>query len=287
MQIGEVYGSVGATLAGVSLRTPLREDEQRKIRDLLDEHGVLVIRAQAIDEAQLISFSGQFGELATFHEADKRSATAPEIFRISNVKLDGQSLLKSSDTVSSYFSNITRRWHTDGSYKAVPALATCLYGQEIPDEGGDTLFADMATAYDELPQTMKVRLDGLHMVHNYENNMELTPGHPPMSAQDKSQLPPVTHPVVRNCAGGRKALYLSDNVARYVGGMTIEEGGALLQELLQWSTQSRFVYRHRWRAHDVLVWDNRRVMHTATEYDMKRYRRVMLRTEIKGEEPVK
>jgi alpha-ketoglutarate-dependent taurine dioxygenase len=96
----------------------------------------------------------------------------------------------------------------------------------------------------------------------------------------------VTHPVVRQCANGRQALYLSDNVARYVGGMPIEEGTALLQTLLDWSTQERFVYRHRWRAGDVLMWDNRRVMHQATPFDMARHRRVMLRTEIKGEQAV-
>jgi alpha-ketoglutarate-dependent taurine dioxygenase len=286
MQVGQVYGSVGATLVDLLLSAPLSDDEQARIRGLLDEHGVLIMRDQELDETQLIAFSRRFGELATFHERDKRSATAAEIFRISNVEQDGQTLRASSDSVSNYFSKITRRWHTDGSYKAVPALATCLYGLEVPQHGGDTLFADMAAAYAQLPRAMKARLDGLHMVHNYENNMQLTPGHRPMSALDKAQLPPVTHPVVRHCAGGRKALYLSDNVARYVGGMTIEQGTALLQELLQWSTQPRFVYRHCWQSRDVLLWDNRRVMHLATEYDMQRYRRVMLRTEINGDAAV-
>jgi len=285
MQLGQVFGSVGASLVDISLRAPQDDEAQRNIRGLLDEYGVLVVHDQTLDEAQLIAFGRRFGELASFHDADKRSATAPEIFRISNVEQDGHALRGSSDAVGDYFSKITRRWHTDGSYKAVPALATCLYGLEVPDEGGDTLFADMAAAYDALPQAMKTRLEGLHMVHNYENNMLLTPGHPPMTAQDKTLLPPVTHPVVRRCAGDRKALYLSDNVARYVGGMTIEEGAAMLQELLQWSTQSQFVYRHRWQARDVLMWDNRRVMHLATEYDMTQ-RRVMLRAEIKGEAPV-
>jgi alpha-ketoglutarate-dependent taurine dioxygenase len=243
-------------------------------------------REQVLSEVQLIAFSAKFGPLAIFHEADKRSTTAPEIFRISNVEPSGQTLRKAADSVNTYFTKVTRRWHTDGSYKSVPALATCLYGLEVPDEGGDTLFTDMAAAYDALDESMKKRLAGLHMVHNYENNMELTPGHRPMSAEQKAQLPPVTHPVVRRCGGGRKALYLSDNVARYVGGMTLEQGRALLQELLEWATQARFNYRHRWQARDVVMWDNRRVMHLATPFDMQRYRRVMLRTEIQGEGPV-
>ena len=286
MRLSQVFSSIGAELEDVSLREPIGEDDQQKFRNLLDEHGVLVVRGEPLDETQLIKFSQGFGNLATFHEEDKRSATAPEIFRISNVEQDGQGVRSSSDIVNRYFSKVTRRWHTDGSYKTVPALATCLYGLEVPGEGGDTLFADMAAAYDSLPKSLKTRLDGLHMVHNYENNMELTPGHRPMTTEDKELLPPVTHPVVRNCAGGRKALYLSDNVARYVGGMTVEEGKNLLQELLKWSTQSRFVYRHRWKARDLLLWDNRRVMHKATDYDMQRCRRVMLRTEIKGEDVV-
>jgi len=286
MRLSQVFGSIGAELADISLRAPIGDGDQKKFRNLLDKHGVLLVRAQALDEAQLIAFSRRFGNLATFHEEDKRSPTAPEIFRISNVEQDGERVRSSSDIVNRYFSKVTRRWHTDGSYKTVPALATCLYGLEVPEVGGDTLFADMAAAYDGLSKSMKTRLDGLHMVHNYENNMELTPGHRPMTAEDKELLPPVTHPVVRNCGGGRKALYLSDNVARYVGGMTVEKGRDLLQELLEWSTQSRFVYRHHWEARDLLLWDNRRVMHKATDYDMNRCRRVMLRTEIKGEEAV-
>ena len=224
MKLNQVFGSLGAELENISLHAPIGDDDQLKFRNLLDKHGVLIIRAQALDEAQLIPFSQGFGNLATFHEEDKRSATAPEIFRISNVEQDGQGVRSSSDIVNRYFSKVTRRWHTDGSYKTVPALATCLYGLEVPDEGGDTLFADMAAAYEDLPKSMKTRLDGLHMVRNYENNMELTPGHRPMTTEDKELLPPVTHPVVRDCGGGRKALYLSDNVARYVGGMTVEKG---------------------------------------------------------------
>lgn len=205
MQLGQVFGSVGAWLGDISLSAPLDDEGQQNIRDLLDEYGVLVMHDQMLDEAQLIAFSRRFGELANFHDVNKRSATAPEIFRISNVGQDGQALRGSSDTVGDYFSKVTRRWHTDGSYKAVPALAACLYGLEVPDEGGDTLFADMAAAYDALSQAIKTRSEGLHMVHNYENNMALTPGHPPMTAQDRTLLPPVTHPVVRRCARDRMA----------------------------------------------------------------------------------
>ncbi|MBT6277127.1 MAG: TauD/TfdA family dioxygenase [Chromatiales bacterium] len=286
MRKGHIHGTIGLEIEALSLAEPVTEAAMVCVRQLLDEFGVLIIRDQSIGEQELIRFSVGLGDLATFHEPDKRSLSAPEIFRISNVEQDGRALRQTHDPVSTYFTNITRRWHTDGSYKAVPALATCLLGLEVPPEGGDTLFADMATAYEGLSPSMQATLAGRHMVHNYENNMEITPGHRPMSPEEKALLPPVTHPVVRRCANGREALYLSDNVARYIGGMPIAEGAELLQELLAWSTQPQFVYRHCWQPRDLLIWDNRRVMHQATAFDMARHRRVMLRTEIVGEDVV-
>ena len=103
MHVDEVFGSIGAVLGELALQAPLGADDQRRLRDLLDEHGVLVMRDQALDEARLIAFSRGLGELATFHEPDKRSATAPEIFRISNVESDGRELRAESDTVADYF----------------------------------------------------------------------------------------------------------------------------------------------------------------------------------------
>lgn len=274
---------IGAEVHGVDLREPVAGDTLAAIRKALNDHAVIVFRDQRIDEPQQIAFSRHFGALATFHEPDKRSATAPEIFRIANVVQQGGALRDDGDPVQSYFTNITQRWHTDGSYKAVPAYATTLYGLEVPPVGADTLFADMFSAYDALPDATKRHLDGRQMVHNYENNMRITPDHRPMSAADKALLPPVTHPVVRRYPDGRKSLYLSGNVAEYVGGMTVEEGRVLLRELVTWATQPRFIYRHKWRPRDLLMWDNRGVMHQATPYDRRRYRRIMLRTEIIGD----
>ncbi len=276
--------TLGAEIEGVDIRKLISTEVFNSVQAALDQHSVVVFREQNITEIQQIEFSKKFGPLATFHESDKRSISEPEIFRISNVEQQGNSVRDGQDSVHTYFTNVTQRWHTDGSYKAIPAYATTLYALEIPPSGADTLFADMFAAYESLPLDQKQELERRHMVHNYENNMQLTNGQT-MSVEDKRALPPVTHPIVRNHLDGRKSLYLSENVSQYVGGMGIEDGRKRLKELIAFATQPQFIYRHKWRRGDLLMWDNRCVLHQATPYDSNRYRRTMLRTEIMGVVP--
>lgn len=281
--IRPLHANMGVEIVGLDLSCPLEASVVRGIKALWQHHQLLLFRGQSLSEQQQVDFSRNFGDLAIFLEDDKKSSRIPEILRISNVGEDGQKL-KAENPVHRYYSMLTALWHTDGSYKVVPSLGSVLHALEIPEEGGDTCFANTIAAYEALTPEMKKRLEGKHMVHNYDVTRLLAPGIPPLTEAQKRDNPPVTHPVVRTHADGRKGLFISANVATTVGGMPREEGEALHKELIVWVTQPRFVYCHRWQVGDVLMWDNRGTMHRAGQYDAAKYRRIMQRTEMKGTE---
>ena len=189
------------------------------------------------------------------------------------------------------FQRNNARWHTDSSYRFVPSLASILYGIEVlPDgaAGGETGFSNMFLAYEALPEDMKRRLEPLHMVHNYEGIRRLEPEMPPTSAGERDAFPPVSHPVIRvhPDRDGRRSLYFTCNTAREIGGGTLEEGQALHEWLREHVSQPRFCYYHRWRPRDLVMWDNRCLLHRAIPYDYEQHRRVLRRTTVAGSGPV-
>jgi taurine dioxygenase len=171
------------------------------------------------------------------------------------------------------------RWHTDKPYYAAPPALTTLHAVELPPEGGDTEFANTRRAYEALDDDMKRRIDGLRVVFQWERGQR--PGY---YAND---LPPVDHPLVRtHPETGKKALYLGNHAVRILD-MSDEEGAAWLDRLLAHATGPRFTYAHRWRAGDLVMWDNRCTLHRAVaNYEMNRYRRVMHRNVVRGTVPV-
>lgn len=283
MNIRPLSDNMGVEVVGLDLSQQLDSTTLQALKALWQHHQLLLFRGQTLSEQQQVDFSRNFGDLAIFLEDDKKSSKHPEILRISNVGEDGQKL-KADNPVHRYYSMLTALWHTDGSYKPIPSLGSVLHALEIPPEGGETCFANTIAAYEALSPEMKARISGKHMVHNYDVTRLLAPGIPPLTEPQKRDNAPVTHPVVRTHADGRKGLFISANVAYYVGGMPREEGEKLHAELIAWATQPRFVYCHRWQVGDVLMWDNRGTMHKAGTYDAARYRRVMQRTEMKGTE---
>jgi taurine dioxygenase len=176
------------------------------------------------------------------------------------------------------------------SYVERPPLGSMLYAHEIPPEGGDTLFVDMHAVYDALPEDTRKRIDGLRGVYNYirdyEKARKKNSDRPPLSEAQLASLPEVTHPIARTHPDtGRKALYVNRGHTIGVAGLAEEEGQALLGELFEFSTRPEFIYRHQWRRHDVVFWDNRRALHHALPYDA-RYVRHMHRVTIAGDRPV-
>ena len=173
-------------------------------------------------------------------------------------------------------------WHSDSSFKPVPALCSLLSARIIPPEGGATEFASTRCAYPALPEDMKGRVAGAIAVHDFSwSRDQIRPGF--FTAEERATYPPVRHPLVRtNPVNGRQGLFLGAH-ASHIEGMPIEDGGALLKELLDHVTQPQFRYRHEWKEGDLVVWDNRCVLHRATPYDSARYKRLLQRTTVSGD----
>jgi taurine dioxygenase len=199
---------------------------------------------------------------------------------ISNLDSDGNPVDRSASPVSNY------RWHTDKSYYPVPPMLTALYAVELPPSGGDTEFANTAMGHAALAEATKRQIEGLRVVF-YWGAGAREPDASPRSPADLRDHPPVDHPLVRtHPESGRKALYLG-NHASHILGMPEAEGRTLLDELLEHTTKPQFVYGHRWRIGDLVIWDNRCLLHRAVaNYEMGRYRRVLHRSVVRGTVPV-
>jgi taurine dioxygenase/alpha-ketoglutarate-dependent 2,4-dichlorophenoxyacetate dioxygenase len=235
-----------------------------------------------------MAYSVQLGPLEAFPEKDKTKGKI-EVYNVANVSPEGAHLAAEDPRV--IFQRNNARWHTDSSYRFEPSLASILYGIEVlPEgaEGGETGFSNMLLAYAALPDDMKRRLEPLHQVHSYDGIRRLEPTMPPTSPAERDAFPPVTHPLIRvhPDRGGRRSLYFTCNTSREIGGGTLEEGQRLHEWLREWVDQPRFCYYHRWRVFDLVMWDNRVLLHRAIPYDYAKYRRVLRRTTVAGRGPV-
>ena len=278
-----LHPAIGVEISGVDLSQPLSDETIDEIKRLWSQHFVLLFRKQKLTEEQQIDFTRRFGKLEVYIEANKRSASHPEIVRISNVDADGN-IRKADDIVAHFFAVLTQLWHTDGSYKAIPSLGSALHSIEVPPSGGETCFSNQVAAYEALSDEMKAKVTGKYMLHDHDFTRILAPGLPPSPIEQRLAMPASVHPVVRTHKDGRKSLYVSSNVAYYVAGMPHEEGKALHKQLIEWCTQPRFVYCHSWEPGDMLMWDNRFTMHRVQPYASTEHRRVMQRTELSGSE---
>jgi len=267
-----------AEITGVDLRQPLDKADFAAIRDAFHENAVLAFPGQALDDEQQTAFSKRFGSLE--RSIARTLGENPLVYHLANVD-DAGDLLKPGDPKGLVLQG-NQVWHTDSSFKVVPAMASLLSAREVPPEGGETEFADMRAAYDALDDDRKQAIDGAIGVHSFaysQGSLAIEA----LTGDEQDALPPVEHPMIRtHSATGRKALYIGRH-ASHVIGRPVEEGRALLAELLEFATQPRFVYRHHWRAGDLVMWDNRSVLHRGRSWDESRYRRVMHRTTVAGE----
>jgi taurine dioxygenase len=269
MEVRPLSPVMGAEVRGVDLAVPLAPAQLEAIQEAFDRHLLLVFPWQSIDERQQIAFSRNFGDLQVHVLDQYRHPRYPEIYLLSNVK--------GGNTTGEHPDKGTLVWHSDLSFQPRPALATILYGIEVPRAGGDTLYANMCAAYDALDRSAKESLSEMKAVHDLDASRRRA-GEPPMTDKQRAAAPPVEHPVVRtHPRTGRKILYISRHVS-HIAGMKPATSDALLEALMAHATQERFVFRHRWGPRDVVMWDNRCTMHCATPYDVAGERRVVHRT---------
>lgn len=244
-----------------------------QIQALAHRHGILLFRGQDLDEAQQVAFSRCLGELEIHPERLKQKAAHPEIVDLSNVREAGR--------LEDPLGTATERWHTDSSYREIPCTLSVLYAVQVPPRGGDTEFVDACRAWETLHPDRKAEIEDLRVVHSYEHSSP--DAWETMSDAERAAVPPVTHPLVRRLADGRRCLYLGSHASHVVDRPT-DEGRTLLQALLEHATAPEAVHRHRWRPGDLLIWDNRVTLHRRCPYRQHTDRRVMRRTTILGTE---
>ncbi|WP_250453831.1 TauD/TfdA family dioxygenase [Caballeronia sp. ATUFL_M2_KS44] len=273
-------GPLGAEVIGLELSRPLSQADFARIhRAHLDYH-VLVFRDQHITPDEQIAFSKRFGPLQRHVLHQFALGGHPEVLIVSNIVENGKPI---------GLGDAGHFWHSDLSYKEKPSLGSMLHAQALPATGGDTLFANQHLAWDTLPAHLKQAIEGRKAEHTYlakyAELQKRSPWRPNLTAEQIAQVKPVEQPIVRtHPETGRKALFVSEHFTTRIIDMPEDESRALLDELFAHSVQPAFVYRHAWRDHDMVFWDNRSVMHLAagTPDDQ---RRKLYRTTIEGDAP--
>jgi len=267
----------GAAVSGLDLTQPVEPATRARLNHAFSEHSVLVIRGQHLTPVQTLTAVQLFGEIFPQHNTRFALPACPQIHYISNQDTypDGRRYIPGEG------------WHTDHSNDVRPPKATILHAVSLPDRGGDTEYANMAAAWDALPQSMQQRLAGLLAIHVYQSshsNRKLMG----LSDANKERVPnAVLHPLVRtHPETGRKAIYINPIRVEGIVGLDHKEALPLLDDLLAHATQPRFIYRHQWQPGDLVMWDNRCLLHKANgDYDMAQLR-YLYRVMLQGSVPV-
>jgi taurine dioxygenase len=280
MKLEPVSDALGVEASGVRI-AELDENDFTILRDAWLAHGVLLVREQQLSDPELVAFSRRFGELdiAPSNENGTKSiAGCPQILVISNVIENGVEIgsLGSGEA----------EWHTDMNYLPVPPDASALYALEVPEHGGDTSFCNMQRALESLPRGLRERVTGLGIKHDSSTNSAGYLRAGKHQVDDVVTSDGMVHPIVRmHPQTGRQMLYLGRRRHAYVQGLGLEDSEKLLDALWAHATQPAFQWSHHWRVGDLLMWDNRSVMHRRDAFDPSA-RRIMHRTQIQGSHPV-
>jgi len=280
-----LHPAFAAAVEGADLRHPLPPGQAAEIEAAMDRHAVLVFADQDIDDDQQMAFGLNYGpmeaETATV-DAHKRRLKHPRMNDISNLDENGQ--LLAADDRRRMFNLGNRLWHSDSSFKATPAKYSLLHGRVVTPEGGETEFADMRAAWDALPAREQDRLRDLVCEHSLLFSRAQL-GFTEFTAEERLKFAPVAQRLVRRHAGsGRMSLYLSSHIGR-VQGWLVPEALALIRDLVEHATQQEFVYRHTWRRHDLVMWDNRCTMHRGRPFDDRAHVRDMRRVTLMDSHP--
>lgn len=269
---------LGAEVIGVDLARGVDDALFRAIYDAFLQYQVLLFGAQALPPGKQVDFARHFGEVQIHVMNQYHADGYPELYRLSNLDEHGNPTGKHPDKG-------TLAWHTDGSWRERTGQATILYAEIVPEQGGETHFCDMYGGYERLSPEWKARIAPMRAVHNLDFSRTRRHGEDPMTEAQRREVPPVDHPIVRtHPETGRKCIFLGDH-AEYIVGMAYDEGRALIEELNALVVYSDLTYTHRWKPGELIAWDNRSVMHRATDYDPATQRRVIRRCTVLGDVP--
>ena len=272
-----------AEIGGVDLTHPVPTDQFAVIKAAFDEHAVLLFRNQPVSDENQVAFTKLFGPLITktnYHRPGEIKRISDDLSDVSNIDHDGKML--PPDSGRRLHSRANQFWHTDASFKHIPARCSLLSAHEIPPVAGDTGFADMRSAYDALSAERKAEFEDLTAEHSIFHSREKM-GHTDYNEAARAEVPPAQQVFVRkNPETGRKSLYLASHISK-ISSMDADETQQLLDELIAFATQPQFVYEHSWAVGDLMIWGNRYTMHRAMGYDDMNHRRDMRRTTVSDE----
>ena len=282
MQINRLSDALGAEISGIDV-ADLNDAEFGTVRDAFHDYQVVVFRDQKLSVEEHIDFSRRFGDMEIHISTDNLLKDHPEILLVTNKKENGKYI---------GVENAGDEWHSDLSYMEKPSLGSLLYALEISEQGGDTEWSNMYTAYETLPDDTRQRIDGLMARHSFNRFKNPRIGIPEQHRENAEERyarispPDVIHPVVRtHPETGRKALYVSPRFTIGIEGLPEDEGQTLLDELFAHATRRDFIYHHEWRLGDLLFWDNRNTLHLACRGIPEGQIRHMHRTTISGDVP--
>ena len=276
---------IGAEVEGVDLREPLSSSEVEQIHDAMDRYAVLVFHNKPVTNEQHLAFTAQLGPVEDTRRNTLRAATdfrlPPTFADVSN--LDGNNKPFGADDRRRLFAIGNRLWHSDSSFKAIPAKYSLLRAVRIPSKGGNTEFAHMGAAYEALDDETKAQIEDLICEHSQLYSREAI-GFTEFTPEERERFRPVRQRLVRTLPGtGRKSIYLSSHIGKILG-WPLPEARLLLRDLTEHATQREFVYSHKWAVGDLVIWDNRQTMHRGRAFPTQEARDVR-RTTVSGSEP--
>ncbi len=279
LKVRTLHPDFGVEILGVDLSRPLADARFAEIEAAIEHYSVVLFRDQSLDDDRQLAFSRRFGELEYGHVAYGNDGRIEYIGRIGNIDAHGEQLPAKHKSV--VFSTGNEMWHSDSSFREVPARLSISYAYEVTPEGGELEFVSTRAAYARLPAKLKDTIADLVVVHDYVYSRSRV-GEGVVSPSLAASLPPVRQKLVRtNHATGAKNYYVGSH-ARSIDGWRDEEARALLDDLIERATGPAHRYRHRWKVGDLLIWDNRCVLHRGRPYDADRYRRRMHQTRVAG-----
>jgi taurine dioxygenase len=282
MRIVPSQDVIGAEIFDIDLGRAMTDDEFSRVESAFNTHAVICFPGQRLNEEQLLAFARRFGPLERNFLSHYAHPHYPDILFVSNIKENGRDI---------GHADAGRVWHTDMSFTARPPRATLLYAIEVPVENGialgDTLFASAAHAHDSLPPEMQNRISGLRAIHQVAGRRARS-GTGQWDQEQRRNQPSVVHPVVRTHPHtGRRCLYVNTGECEGIEGMAQAEALALIDQLAERTVEPRFRHTHRWKPHDLLMWDNCTVQHLASfDYQWPKHRRLMQRVTVGGTAPV-
>jgi alpha-ketoglutarate-dependent 2,4-dichlorophenoxyacetate dioxygenase len=277
--VEKLHPLFGASVTGLDARIT-SDGLRREIEARMDEHAVIVLRNQKLDDGSQVAFTRLFGEpeLAPATRGEKERSEHPEIFNVTNLASDGG--FQKEDDPSRQYRLGNYLWHTDSSFRQNAGKYSFLMAHVVPPSGADTEFTDTRAVYDALPGATKEKLEGQTCEHSIWHSRALNGGYTP-TEEERRIRPPAQHPLVRTIPGSnRKALYIAAHISHIIG-WPEGESRALLDELMDFATQPQFVYEHKWRPGDMVIWDNRCTMHRATDFEDNVHVRDLRRTTVR------